>query len=62
MTVNGENSIQDVAYTLFTHVAFAEKKAITAGNDGDIPTKAWILDTFAECLQTVQGAKPIGHI
>jgi len=62
MTYNSANSTENVAYALFTHIAFAEKKAISPGQNGDPPTKAWILDTFTECLKAVQAPERIGKI
>jgi hypothetical protein len=48
----GENSPEYVAYKLLLHVADAEKKHFA----GLHPTadRKWILDTYAECLDTVQ--------
>jgi hypothetical protein len=62
MTVNGENPLKNIAYELFTHIAFVEKKAIAPGQDGDLPSKAWILETYAECLKAVQAPQQIGRM
>jgi hypothetical protein len=46
-----------VAFMLFQAVAYAEGKQIAEGQDSRTskPDRQWILDTFAECLNTVQG-------
>lgn len=62
MTSNGDNSLEKIAYELFTHIAFAEKKAIAPGQVGDLPTKTWILETYAECLKAVQAPQQIGRM
>lgn len=62
MTGIGDNSLEKIAYELFTHVAFAEKKAIAAGQPGDLPTKAWILETYADCLKAVQKPQQAGRM
>lgn len=50
----GENSPEFVAYRLLQNIAFVEKKLI-AGVSGASSTadRKWILDTYAECLNTV---------
>ena len=49
-----EGSVEQTAYLLFTHIAFAEKKAISHGQEGSPPNRRYILDTYAECLKTVR--------
>jgi hypothetical protein len=50
-------ALEAVAVMLFQAVAYAEGKQITEGQDSRTskPDRQWILDTFAECLNTVQG-------
>jgi hypothetical protein len=62
MTMKEANPLEGIAYALFTHIAFAEKKAISPGQNGDSPTKAWILETYAECLKAVQAPERIGRM
>ena len=62
MKDNGTKSLENVAYALFTHIAFAENKAIAPNQNGDPPTKAWILDTYAECLKAVQAPEQLGRM
>jgi hypothetical protein len=51
----GENSPEYVALRLFREVAHAENKAIMGnGSRGSKPDKKLILDTYAECLETVR--------
>jgi hypothetical protein len=44
-------STEEVAYTLFRHIAIAEGKKI---DNAEAPERKWILDTYAECLRTVR--------
>jgi hypothetical protein len=62
MTMNADVSIENVAYALLIHVAFAEQKAIATGDAGDRPSKEWILQTYADCLRAVRQPKPVGQI
>lgn len=51
----GENSPEHVALQLFHEVAWAEKKELYRGAGGpDRPDRAYILDTYAECLRAVK--------
>jgi hypothetical protein len=45
---------EQVAFKLLQLIAFSEKKAIAVGFGGSHPTKEWILDTYAECLEAVK--------
>jgi hypothetical protein len=47
----GENSPEQVAYKLFSHIADVEKKTL-AGPDVNV-SREWILRTYAQCLRTV---------
>lgn len=49
-----EKSPEQVAYELFRHVAAAEKMTLGLGPNPSNTDRKWILDTYAECLQTVQ--------
>ena len=55
----GENSPQQVAYKLLEQIAKVEKKVFyhQSHRDSDDTTadRKWILDTYAECLYTVNG-------
>jgi hypothetical protein len=62
MTDTRDNALENIAYELFTHIAYAEKKAISPGQIGDLPTKSWILDTYTECLKAVQAPQPAGRM
>lgn len=45
---------QYVALLLMREIAFAEKKELGTGpSHADRADRAWILDTYAECLRTV---------
>ena len=50
----GENSPEHVAYRLFLHIATAEGQGVMSGSKNPHPTKAWILNTYAECLRAVR--------
>ena len=54
----GENSPEQVAFKLMEVIAAAEKVGLVAGlpNRSMIADRNWILDTYAECLQTVRDA------
>lgn len=45
-----------VAYSLLASIAYAEDKRLHANaSSGQVPDRKWILDTYAECLEAVQG-------
>lgn len=48
----GENSPEQVAYRLFENIAQIEGKKLFKGSDA--PDRKWVLDTYAECLLTVE--------
>ena len=50
----GENTPEEIAFKLFREIALVENKKIIYINGADLPNRAWILDTYAECLDTVQ--------
>lgn len=60
-TNNNEKSAATIAYALFQDIAFAERKnmrgGITAFNT--TPDRAYILDTYAECMKVVMGERPV---
>jgi hypothetical protein len=62
----GENSPEQVAYRLLRDIAFVEKRALNqmdANRTGTTPAdRAWILDTYRQCLRTVRGQSPDGRI
>ncbi len=47
----GENSPEQVAFKLLGIIAMNEKKPLTSTAGAD---RKWLLDTYAECLQTVK--------
>ncbi len=49
---DAETSPEYVAYQLLMYIAVTEKKATSRDSDIEADRK-WILDTYAECLQTV---------
>ena len=53
----GENSPEYVAYKLMVNIAATEGFHIRLGPmaDREQPTRKWILDTYAECLEAVKG-------
>jgi|HubBroStandDraft_6_1064221.scaffolds.fasta_scaffold1788621_2 hypothetical protein len=53
----GENSPEHVAYQLFRHISTVENKSVVTAGVND---RAWILDTYAECLNTVRN--PAGRV
>jgi hypothetical protein len=57
----GENSPEHIAYQLFRHVAFAEKKAVGGGAVQSNVDRKYILDTYAECLNTVRNPHNRDH-
>jgi hypothetical protein len=58
-----QGSAEEIAYRLFQHVAFAEKKDIAAGYTGERPEerpdREWILQAYTECLLAVR--RPTGR-
>ena len=51
----GENSPEQVAYVLMTIVANVEDKELYKSETS--ADRAWILDTYAECLQAVKAER-----
>ncbi len=55
----GENSPQQVAYKLMEKVATVERKSINSSSPDasgwSAADRAWILDTYAECLRATSG-------
>jgi hypothetical protein len=50
-----ENTPEGVALKLLYTIAFAEEKSLWSGSLAtEKATRKWILDTYAECLRTVQ--------
>lgn len=49
----GENSPEEVAYKLFQHIAFVEKKSPAHGGALKDCDRDWILDTYLECRHVV---------
>ena len=55
-----ERSVEYVAYQLLKHVASVEKKVFHTNTEGGTHVaadRAWILDTYIECLDTVSGRR-----
>jgi hypothetical protein len=52
--VIGINSPEYVAYQLFQHIAFVEGARYSSSSVGTAATRQWILDTYAECVDTVR--------
>jgi hypothetical protein len=50
----GENSPEQIAYRLLINVASLERKSLH-GSDQNAADRKWLLDTYAECLDTVRG-------
>jgi hypothetical protein len=52
----GENSPQQIAYKLLLLIAAKEGKLLDEPSGGGHATadRKWLLDTYAECLRTVQ--------
>lgn len=48
----GGHSQEQVAYMLMERIAHSEKKSLYG--TGAAPDRKWILETYAECLATVQ--------
>jgi hypothetical protein len=58
----GENSPEQVAYKLFEHVRMVERMTLGHPAQGNaisagfrVADRAWILDTYAECIKAVRG-------
>jgi hypothetical protein len=53
----GENSPEQVAFKLLHEVAKAEDVTLvgTGSGRGKAPDRAWLLNTFAECLHAARG-------
>jgi hypothetical protein len=47
---------EHIAYVLLGIVARAEQKALNKTDAGAIPDRKWLLDAFAECMQSVRHA------
>jgi hypothetical protein len=57
----GENSPEQVAYKLLETIASNEGKTLRGSSVGKASAeRKWLLDTYAECLQTVRlpGQRP----
>ncbi len=54
----GENSPEQVAYKLLLSIAVHEDKGVSAGLIHRADRK-WLLDTYAECLESVQGRRSV---
>ena len=54
----GENSPEQVAFKLMEKVANAEDKHFIGSQKNT--DRAWILDTYAECLQVVKARRTAG--
>lgn len=58
----GENSVEQIAYRLMERVADIENRSIhtaTPDRPSTAADRAWILDTFAECLVAARGFRKI---
>lgn len=54
-TGGGENTPEQIAYELMTCIAHNERKTLRiAHGDPATADRKWILDTYAECIQTVR--------
>ena len=55
----GENSPEEVAYRLMSKIANAEQKVLLSSprSEENSADRQWILDTYAECLRAVHGAR-----
>ncbi len=55
----GENSPEQVAYKLLREIARVEGKVFhkKPSTSQSVAERAWILDTYAECLHTVHGIR-----
>ena len=50
----GENSPEQIAYKLLLLIASKEGKLLDGSSYGGSASRKWLLDTYAECLGTVQ--------
>lgn len=51
----GENSPEQVAFNLMKVIALSEGMALSHTAAGTpIPSRNWLLDTYAECLRTIR--------
>ena len=50
----GENSPEYVAYRLMEAIAMAEKKTLPGRGGSQDPDRAWLLRTYAQCVQVVK--------
>ncbi|MFG1479775.1 hypothetical protein V5F53_14095 [Xanthobacter sp. V4C-4] len=56
----GENSPKQVAFKLLGLVAQLDgKKIIGVHGAGEPPTREWLLDTYAECIEAVRGHRSV---
>lgn len=55
--VLGGESKEQVAFQLMQLVGLAEKKLYSGINPQDGTDRKWILDTYAECLEAVNGQR-----
>jgi hypothetical protein len=49
----GENSPEQVAYRLFTHISQIENRALYASGDNPAD-REWVLRTYQQCIRTVR--------
>jgi hypothetical protein len=56
----GKNSPEEVAFKLLREVAAVEGYTVSAvaASSKNAPSRQYILDTYSECLQAVQGERP----
>ena len=45
------------AWKLFLEVAHAEQQQLHGKGTGQRPTRAWLLDTYGECLRAARGLR-----
>lgn len=57
----GENSPQQVAYKLLETIAKLEKKELVSRPNADwsMADRKWLLDTYVECIEAVEGRRAI---
>jgi hypothetical protein len=55
----GENSPEEVAYKLLKDVSRVEGRIFTAEQGRSGTDRAYILDTYAECLKAVRGDRSL---
>lgn len=51
----GENSPEEVAYKLMKDISNVERRPLFNTEKVQPADRAWILDTYAECLEAVRG-------